>query len=910
MSVLPDANLRNLNDCGCCEDLYDHAPTEVWNDAGLSAIAYRVGTHAGFKRRMLASLSRAEAAALEGLTTRDDDDFAIALLDAWATVADVLTFYQERIANESYLRTATERVSIRHLARLIGYQLRPGVAAGTYLAFTIEEKPGLPEYTTIEIGTKVQSLPGPGELPQIFETIEKIEATADLNAMRPRLTRPPQIETGQSTIWLKGTATNLEPGDGLIVARVNSDNEFEKIEFCRVNRVVVDRATDQTRIDLDKALYFGPPFQQAPGPSVSPWSPVNHGIQRLPAVQYIVKTIMETGVLRYQDLTAISHMLGLSIRHIIRMVEANIRSEELSKIVVFPLCIRAALFGHNAPDWLAMPDNIVSNYPDTDIGQDEQLDWPVPWPEDSLPVTSELLLDKVYDDIRPRGWIVVVHPEDGEVITRVRSATVTAEAKYTLSGQCTKVELDGTEVTLDEMWKLRRTTVYAQGDDPLELAEQPVDSIGGGNTIELDREYEGLRVGQTLIVSGESVEAESGQVTEVAILNDVTCAVTEGPRRMKLTLSKDLEHTYRPETVTICGNVAKATHGETCNEILGSGDSSRPYQRFALRQPPLTHISSSNPSGAESTLRTRVNDVEWHEVPTLHGRGSRDRVFVARTNDDGQTIVQFGDGLTGARLPTGQENVKADYRKGIGLEGLVKADQLSVPMTRPLGLKEVTNPLPATGAADPESRDDARRNAPMTALTLDRIVSLKDYEDFARAFSGVAKALATWTWTDQRRGVFITVAGPKGAPIYKDSELYRNLVAAVKKSGDPYVPLRIESYSRSLFWIDASVKVHPDHREEKVLAETEKALRTSFSFDARSLGQSVLASEVIAVIQGVPGVVAVKVHHLYKLGVRTPKKQEIRALIAEVPREGSEGFIRPAELITLHPEMQDLGTMP
>ena len=43
------------------------------------------------------------------LRTRDDDDFTIALLDAWATVADVLTFYQERIANESYLRTATER---------------------------------------------------------------------------------------------------------------------------------------------------------------------------------------------------------------------------------------------------------------------------------------------------------------------------------------------------------------------------------------------------------------------------------------------------------------------------------------------------------------------------------------------------------------------------------------------------------------------------------------------------------------------------------------------------------------------------------------------------------------------------------------------------------------------------------
>jgi hypothetical protein len=49
---------------------------------------------------------------LLNLTTRDPSDPAMALLDAWATVADVLAFYQERIANEGYLRTATERRSI------------------------------------------------------------------------------------------------------------------------------------------------------------------------------------------------------------------------------------------------------------------------------------------------------------------------------------------------------------------------------------------------------------------------------------------------------------------------------------------------------------------------------------------------------------------------------------------------------------------------------------------------------------------------------------------------------------------------------------------------------------------------------------------------------------------------------
>ena len=47
-------------------------------------------------------------------------------------------------------------------------------------------------------------------------------------------------------------------------------------------------------------------------------------------------------------------------------------------------------------------------------------------------------------------------------------------------------------------------------------------------------------------------------------------------------------------------------------------------------------------------------------------------------------------------------------------------------------------------------------------LTLGRIVSLEDYEDFARAFAGIEKALATWMWSGEKRGVFVTVAGAKG----------------------------------------------------------------------------------------------------------------------------------------------------
>jgi len=79
---------------------------KVRQTPGQSAIAYRTA-------RGRPSRSRCSRAfpfglpALNRLKTRDDDDFSIAFLDATAVMLDILTFYQERLANESYLRTAT-----------------------------------------------------------------------------------------------------------------------------------------------------------------------------------------------------------------------------------------------------------------------------------------------------------------------------------------------------------------------------------------------------------------------------------------------------------------------------------------------------------------------------------------------------------------------------------------------------------------------------------------------------------------------------------------------------------------------------------------------------------------------------------------------------------------------------------
>jgi hypothetical protein len=175
---VPDARF-----CACCAPAAPAAPLGVANRPGLSRIAYRIGTFPTFREAMLSAIARESA--LAGLATREPDDHAVTILELFAAVGDVLTFYSERIANEQYLRTAVERDSILRLVRLIGYRLRPGLAATALLAFTLDDGAA----TRVRRGLKVMSVPGQDERPQTFETLEALAADARLNA--PPVFAPP-----------------------------------------------------------------------------------------------------------------------------------------------------------------------------------------------------------------------------------------------------------------------------------------------------------------------------------------------------------------------------------------------------------------------------------------------------------------------------------------------------------------------------------------------------------------------------------------------------------------------------------------------------------------------------------------------------------------------------------------------
>ena len=162
--------------------------------------------------------------------------------------------------------------------------------------------------------------------------------------------------------------------------------------------------------------------------------------------------------------------------------------------------------------------------------------------------------------------------------------------------------------------------------------------------------------------------------------------------------------------MVVHANVALASHGETVAQILGAGNAATPFQRFELKQLPLTYRAAANELGASPELTVRVDDIAWKvrdDAVRRHAHATAPSR--CRPTSRAATSWPFGDGVRGARPPSGVNNVRATYRKGLGAAGNVAAESLTQLTQRPLGLKSVSNPLPAEGGTDPESAELARQ---------------------------------------------------------------------------------------------------------------------------------------------------------------------------------------------------------
>ena len=363
---------------------------------------------------------------------------------------------------------------------------------------------------------------------------------------------------------------------------------------------------------------------------------------------------------------------------------------------------------------------------------------------------------------------------------------------------------------------------------------------------------------RSVVVSGERIDVAGVLASEVAdvagVQQNIDQTLPGDSLHTKLILSTQLRYGYKRDSVKINANVARATNGETQKEVLGNGDGAQVFQTFKLNHHPLTFLSAPTASGVKTTLEVRVNDVLWREADALADLGPEDRKFITTTEDDGFTYVEFGNGIQGSRLPSGSQNVRAVYRSELGKGGNVAAGQISILASPPLGVTGVMNPLPASGGADPETRDSARRSAPLAVMSLDRLVSLSDYESYARTYAGIGKASSTRLTDGMREFVYLTIAGLDEVPVDPDSDLFRNLLQSILDFGDPHMAVEMAPCKRLLLALEAEIAIDPGYEWLPVKARIRAALLDAFGFERQELGEDVLLSKVLAVIQSVPGV--------------------------------------------------------
>jgi len=1010
---MSDDTRRELTPCGCCETA--SLETERSIKPGQPTLPYRVDTHATFLRRMLYRLHTTAIPdgehkgdrPLESISTQTEDDPLVGILDAWACVGDVLTFYQERIANEGYLRTATERRSVLELARAIGYELSPGVAASTHLAFKVDDAEGRPGVATIPQGTQVQSLPEQGESPVTYETDEEIKAYAAWNEMVPR-TRENQVITDEMLrkddiiLYLTGVGLDLAPGDYFAVfsckktqtasadgestgsEEVEEEREVTAVAAFTITAVEEDLEGAMTMIvgrNLNIQLEAPETDEEAiagitvdPGlefPAYSGGPLISLDTVSGDVIGTLFGEVLCDLSLSASDLNVIRHANWLDLTWgLSGSLTFHTESwDPYAEVYVFRE--RIGFFGHNAPKYETLPigqREMTAHFTktglvNTDPAYPESWDDPVKpsriWTESQFEEKGlggiriryrplylathgvHAFLERVVEEVVEDSWalIEVANPPDPDDTTKILSEThrrlvqivgvsEATLADYGLSSKCTGLTFgyaptDTSETAGYKKFVLRKTVAYVRSER-LDLApEKPIthtDNVPDGipyedeakaasTSLTLQGYIDGLLKGRRIALTGE-LTSPPGELNQEILTLSEDGAARRSEGYTSLHFQDGLTNTYRRDTVTLNANVVPATHGESVSEILGNGDGATPNQTFRLAKPPLTHTPAETETGSETTLEVRVDGILWNQAPFHYGLEPADRTYTVRIDNEARAHVIFGDGKQGARLPTGSSNVTAEYRSGIGLDGELGEDRLTLLKTKPPEVREVTNPVVAAGAEDPETLGLARQNAPLKVKTLERVVSLQDYEDFARTYAGIGKARASVIWNGAEEVVHITVGSSSGGTTTSDQNA--GLRDAIEGVRDPREPVEVAGYDPVPFRIAAKVRIDDAYLWETVKAEIEGTLVAAFSFEQRAFGQPVTSAEVITRIHGVEGVIAVDLDELHgytKLAaVIPPLRSDVLAARTAVYSK-TAGEVLPAQLLLLEESKLEITEM-
>jgi hypothetical protein len=739
----------------------------VSNPPGLTQISDRVDDFAGFRQALLRPLPGEQAI---GPWRPAPGDLGLQVLEWWAYLGDVLTFYNERIANESYLRTATQPVSVANLVALLGYQPAPGLGAtGTLAAVRSPASPASPASTeplVIPAGLPVASVATSGVPSQTFEASTTSSYTGPSSlpvTLAPDRALTAGPDGGVQSALLAGPVSGIGAGDRLLLACSAYAGQDDNWSLVTVGSVTP--APDPGTGVTNTLVGFSASTQGLAGAS--------YRLLRASGAA----ALWNRGTPVSGDQVVVGAGQSLAVH-----LSAAVRGISPGDTVLFD-------GGPLAPSALA----VVS-------GTAEVL-WAVPFP-----VAPGMSGPNPPDVIVPHT-VLTVTTADGAVLEQADPAAVTLRYGFTDTGTLTGVPAAS-------LASLPVTAMIPSAPPPGTTALL-VDATGAGVLV---------------TVAGTGSGTNTGQVTLAGA--GTPPSVIAAPMIVPLQLLTNLLPVSRGTTVT--------------GEVLGSGNAALASQSFTLANAPLTYLAG--PGGPVSTLAVYVDGVAWQEVPSFYGQATDARVFtVSRSPDQTVTTVTFGDGINGARLTSGTQNVTATYRYGSGAAS-PPAGRLTTILAPQPNLASVQNPVAVSGGADPQPPADVRANAPASVLTFGRAVSAADYEAIAASSPGVTRVAASWTLA----GATVYVDGGQAAAVAAN--------AALADAAAPDAPLLVRAATPVELALSGTLVVTAGWQAAAVTAAAVTALADPaaglFSPGRMGIGQRLYRSAVDAALM-VPGVVAV-----------------------------------------------------
>jgi predicted phage baseplate assembly protein len=349
---------------------------------------------------------------------------------------------------------------------------------------------------------------------------------------------------------------------------------------------------------------------------------------------------------------------------------------------------------------------------------------------------------------------------------------------------------------------------------------------------------------------------------------------------------EDFDHSE--PRITVYGNNVAANQGKTEAEVvLGHGDNRLTFQTFAIPKTPLTYLLDAQQTPAQQPeLDLYVDHIRWTQVNSFFAVAGDDQVYVLREDNEGNSYVQFGDGKTGSRLPSGQNNVVALYRTGIAASGLLEKDKKPSATGKLPSLEKVYLNGEVVGGDEEEGGDNAREAAPGKMQSLGRLVGLSDFEAEALALPGVLKVRADWTAPNGTPLISIVVLTETGSSAAVD-KLQQTLNGYNRCRGPARFPIKVEQGLLQYMYLNARVGYAAAYRQADIevgvklalglVGEESNGIETDqglFSLALGHFGQSSHRSKILAAIQSVVGVTWVEIDDAQAIDLSDPAETD------------------------------------